>query len=410
VAVQIEPDGNTVLITGKNGAGKSCVLDAITAALCGKKAVPEKPIREGQESAEVVVETENYVIKRTFTAKGGSLTVTNSDGFNAKSPQSLLDKIVGEIAFEPMSFIDYEGRKQRQVLMGLVGLDYSDLDEQMASLRLGRSMAGHDRDGARHQAGAIEVADDVPDEEVSIKHLTDSLENASRHNNEQITLRNNIENVNREMDIKTSQINEGLERIAKLREQIAEETTKIDRVGQRRSNQEKEKAKMAERLEPVIDEATIRAEMEKAGEINAKVQQKRRRAELLAAADKARQEFAALGKKMGLVDAEKAKRLSNTKMPVEGLSVGDTGLLYKGIPLAQVNSAKQLEIAVAISMALNPTLRVIRMDGNNLDHDTLAVISKMVKDSDYQVWVEKVEEDSSVGLYIEDGSIKNQAH
>ena len=34
-AVEITPDGNVVVISGKNGAGKSSVLDAIEAALCG---------------------------------------------------------------------------------------------------------------------------------------------------------------------------------------------------------------------------------------------------------------------------------------------------------------------------------------------------------------------------------------
>ena len=56
-------------------------------------------------------------------------------------------------------------------------------------------------------------------------------------------------------------------------------------------------------------------------------------------------------------------------------------------------------------MELNPTLKVLRMDGNNLDSDSLAAISAIVKENDYQAWIEKVDETGKVGIVIEDGQI-----
>lgn len=48
-AVRIEPNGNGItVISGNNANGKSSVLDAIQAAIGGKRATPEKPIRDGQ--------------------------------------------------------------------------------------------------------------------------------------------------------------------------------------------------------------------------------------------------------------------------------------------------------------------------------------------------------------------------
>ena len=46
--------------------------------------------------------------------------------------QALLDKLVGEISFDPMRFIrGYDAKQQRQILMKLVGLDFEDLDRQI---------------------------------------------------------------------------------------------------------------------------------------------------------------------------------------------------------------------------------------------------------------------------------------
>lgn len=62
VAVEITPEGNVVTINGKNGAGKSSVLDSITAALGGvnKRDIP-KPIRDGEDSAEIALETDELI-------------------------------------------------------------------------------------------------------------------------------------------------------------------------------------------------------------------------------------------------------------------------------------------------------------------------------------------------------------
>ena len=92
-------------------------------------------------------------------------------------------------------------------------------------------------------------------------------------------------------------------------------------------------------------------------------------------------------------------------MPVAGLSVLHNVLAFGGIPLEQVNSAKQLEVCVAISMALNPKLQVLRIDGNALDKDSLATIGQLVADKDYQVWIEKVSDNNLIGFYIEDGTL-----
>jgi len=78
---------------------------------------------------------------------------------------------------------------------------------------------------------------------------------------------------------------------------------------------------------------------------------------------------------------------------------------FQGIPFHQASSSQQLRVSLAIAMALNPTLRIIRIsDGSLLDDHSMAIIREMAKAKDYQIWIEVVGD--RVGIQIEDGLVK----
>ena len=56
-AVHIEPDGSLVVIAGRNGQGKTSVLDSIWYALGGGPAskTTQRPIRDGQDKAALTI-------------------------------------------------------------------------------------------------------------------------------------------------------------------------------------------------------------------------------------------------------------------------------------------------------------------------------------------------------------------
>lgn len=82
-AVDITPKGDLVVLTGANEQGKSSVLDAIMAALCGgrgMKDIPE-PIRRGESWAEVSLDLGDVRVKRIWEHGGKNrIEVTNADG------------------------------------------------------------------------------------------------------------------------------------------------------------------------------------------------------------------------------------------------------------------------------------------------------------------------------------------
>jgi hypothetical protein len=70
MAVEISPADNTVIVTGKNGAG-----NAIWWALSGTKHIQDKPIREGQSKAFIRLDLGSIIVERVFSEKGSSLKV-----------------------------------------------------------------------------------------------------------------------------------------------------------------------------------------------------------------------------------------------------------------------------------------------------------------------------------------------
>ena len=80
--VEISPTGDIVEIAGKNGNGKTSVLDSIYWALGGGKGVQAKPIRTGAETAKIKLqlgekETVSLIVERKFTASGTTLKVSD---------------------------------------------------------------------------------------------------------------------------------------------------------------------------------------------------------------------------------------------------------------------------------------------------------------------------------------------
>ena len=79
-AIRIAPDGSVVVLNGNNRSGKSSTLDAIWAALGGKDASPEVPIREGARRA-----VARLWLERAGHSDPGAVVI--EDGVVAGSPE-----------------------------------------------------------------------------------------------------------------------------------------------------------------------------------------------------------------------------------------------------------------------------------------------------------------------------------
>lgn len=181
-AVHIEPDGSLIVVGGDNDQGKTCVLDSIEYAVNGAGSIPSKPIRAGQKKARVVLNLGDIQVIRTFTKKGTNLVVKNKKGAIFPSPQAMMDKLKGKLAFDPLEFSRMDEKKQAEVLKKLVGLDFDQMDAKHKNLFDQRTTVNRHGKDLKGQLGGMAQHDGVPDDEVSIQILGEQYGKALEHN------------------------------------------------------------------------------------------------------------------------------------------------------------------------------------------------------------------------------------
>jgi len=388
-AVEIKPDGTLQVVTGRNAQGKSSVLDAIWLALGGGTAAREtpRPVRDGEGEAHVTLDLGDLVVTRTWDTEkeNTTLTVTAPDGAKYNSPQTLLDQLVGKLSFDPLAFTRLSGRDQRQALLDLLGLDFTAEDRERARLYEVRLDTGRQA----HAFGDLpKLEKDALLTEVSAAKILDAIGEAQ-------AIANRISRIEDERYLATQEIASIDQHIKELQAKRAKLVSGV-----------KAWDISLTAIEMPADIDALRAELATIEERNKIARDNQRiaagRQQQKALEDK----YTSLGQQIATIDDCKAKALAAAEMPVDGLGFDEQGVTFRGVPFQQASSAEQIRVSLGMAMALNPSLRVIRiMDGSLLDAESMKAIAAMAKDSDYQVWIERVSDDAKGAVVIEDGSV-----
>ncbi len=440
VAVEIVPKGNVIELTGKNGSGKTSVLDCISWAFEGLAKVQDKPIRNGETKAWIKLDLGDYIVERTFktTDKGdvtSSITVTSKDGSVFKQPQTLLDAVFGQLSFDPLKFSRADKKEQVSLLESLVpGFDF-------AKSRVEEQLAYDERTAANRNAKNSSLAHmsfvDVPvpePERVDIAGLTKQMAEASKQNTErekiiaerdkmiagcsekQAQCEDKIKDAQKALEHCRGNIAQWEMDIKMLQNQVKEATLNIEQIEAKGipDVQAVIQTLALGKLEvasfpvpPSVDIDSIKQHLDEATAKNALHEKWVKKNEAKLAVDQFEKQSAALTETINSIQTARFNAVKNAGLPVQGLGFDVDGVNLNGIPFEQCSSGEQLRVSVALAMLSNPKLKVIRVnDGSLLDDDGLALLAKMADEQDYQVWLEKTSGDKTVGIYLEEGRIK----
>jgi chromosome segregation ATPase len=369
-AVEITPAGNLVVIGGQNGQGKSSVLDSIELALGGGKG-PAVPVRRGESKARVVVDLGDLVVRRTWTASGGSqLVVTDREGAKQASPQTLLDRMTGKLSFDPLEFSRQKPELQAETLRKLVGLDLSRLDEERRALYDERTVANRELKAAEIRMQAQTHYADAPAEERSAADVLAAQNAAAAHNRRNDELRHRFRSAamnERELqrmavaasDRQTQAALEVQQALAEL--EAAKEATKAALAALAEGKRAKEQAEAAEAAAKDQDMAQFAKQIAELDALNVKVRSNKFRAAAVARVRELSSRVDGLTADIDAIDGKKCKAVAAVQYPIAGLGIdaASGAVTLNGLPLEQASSAEQLRVSVAIGLALNPKLKVV---------------------------------------------------
>lgn len=396
-AAEIHPDGAMVVLTGKNGAGKSSILNAIWAALGGAEAAPSEPIHAGAERAQINVSlgepgAPELLVERVFTEKGTRLRVTSPDGrAQYRSPQEMLTGLVGALTFDPLAFAAMDDKKREALLRTLVGLDTSDLEEQHATTYRERTELNREL----RAMGDTAYEEEELAEPINVGEERTAHAAAERDHRHYLDLLNAVERARSNLEAQGRRVDELKGMLDRAVETHLEHAHLLERAD----------AALAAATdvdpEPIMERIVAASDHNRAIEI---YENKIKRHD---AAEALRTDIQKKTTRLGEIETEKKARIAQTKMPIEGLGIGEKGVTLDTFPFDQGNFEKRLRASMGIGMALNPTLKIMRVElGSLLDSVHFEIVATTAIETGYQVWMERVTDtDTGVGLYIVDGAI-----
>lgn len=393
VAVDIKPNSNVVEITGKNGQGKTSVLDSIWWALGGAKDIQKSPIRNGADFGFVRLDLGDIVVTRSFARKDDvgdvttKLTVENKEGVKMPSPQALLDKLLGDLCFDPLAFARATSEEQFNKLRTFVpDVDFKAIDA--ANKKDYEARTDLNRRAKERRAAAAQIANtpNIPAERIDETALLNEMDKASKHNTDIEVRKNNRRN----LEIKRKEL---LEQVDDLMAQVADIKAKLDAAGP---------------LPELIDVTALKNRINEARATNEAIALSEQKKNHETTAKQLEVSAEELTKKIEQRDADKQSKIAAAKLPVKGISFGDGIVLLNGVPFEQASDAEQLRASIGIAMALNSKLRVIRVrDGSLLDDESMKIVAEMADQNDFQVWIELVDGSGKVGFVLEAGEVKS---
>lgn len=420
--VDLEPKPGINEVTGLNGAGKSSLLNALS-TLGGKRNIAWKPIHDGAQEARIVIgmdgvgEVPVRMIRTFKTNDSGEIVDTvvieGPGGARFPKPQALLNAIVGEFSFDPLSVLSMDKGRLQSVLEKFV----PDFDFAADKIAFdadfdARTDVNRRLKDVKSQVAGITVPSDTPAEPIDESALVAELQQVGEHNTSIETRKANRQRLADEI-VRHRAEADGYETQAADYRRLADEAdAKAAALRAEADGNDKRLADAGPMPDPK-DASAITARIERARFINAGVAELKRRNALIATADRLQAEADELTKKLDARRAARAETILSAKMPVDGLSFDDDGtVLFNGQPLEQASQAEKIRVSVAIAAALSPKLKVaIVKDGSLLDRNSWALLDKYAEEHGLQLFVETVDSSRPTAIVIEDGRVAgDEAH
>lgn len=392
-AVALAPGQNGLtIIGGKNGQGKTSILDAIAWALGGDKYRPSGAQREGSVIPPLLhVELSNGLIVER-RGKNSDLKVIDPNG--NKGGQTLLNEFIEQLALDLPRFMQSSSKEKANTLLKIIGVgdQLYKLEQQEQTLYNQRHTIGQIADQKKKYAAELPEYPDAPKEPVSASELIRQQQTILARNGENQRKRDHLEAI-------TAQYHQ-------LCSEIAEMYARIQGMENRRDELAADMAIAQTDTAQLVDQSTAELEQNIADveAINVKVRANLDKEKAEEDAKEYDAQYADLTAQIEDLRDQRIQLLAGADLPLPGLSVNDGELIYNGARWDCMSGADQLRVGTAIVRKLNPKCGFVLIDKlEQMDTDTLREFGEWLEAEGLQAIATRVSTGDECSIIIEDG-------
>ena len=444
-------EGNVYFITGDNELGKSTVLKAIGALLTGARdAVLKNGENKGFARMVIGDDGEEYKVELRYTKSNprGTLSITQKGSGMRSDNVSMLQKILGYTDFDAVEFSRWsetaEGRrKQIEVVKSLlpekVRKRIAEIDSEVIDLKDKRLFSN--RELKQYNVLCAEAENNLSSGDVEKFTVPKDITTLMQEQQVAAQLIEKAKTVRASREQRIIQLSAIPERIKQVDEDYLNKIGNIkSRLIEARKAYE-EKLALAEKAykeaQDMLTEDSKQVETDKANQLKSieeeRVDLERRKAnadkwleeyekdnpekldtaERLKAAeeynkkcrivseykekvrlrDSVAKDVDAMEKRLEKLASERENLISDSKLPISGLSFTNEGLELNGVPFiaGKVSDSQIMEVAAKLIIASNPTVKVFRIArGESLGQNRLQAIINIAKENGFQGFIEEV--------------------
>lgn len=456
---EYEADGSSVELAGKNGVGKTSVIDAIRYALTNKSD-RKYIVRRGETEGEILIETDNGLrINRKARTTQADYKSVKKDGREVGSPESFLRDIFTPLQMNPVEFISLPEKQQNAIILDMIEYPWDmqkikewfgeipswvNYDQNILSVlndiqsengEYFQNRQDINREMRNKRAFVEEIAQAIPAgyevekwEKASAGPVYQKIERIRKENEEiqkaksLLELRDNkVRKFEADREIaKTSLARE----IGVRRTQIENEITRME---DQIRNLKAEKESLVEKMEDktaVIEEqykaavAKYDAEVEAYAEyrdkdpqstkeleeeaalienMKAHVNEYRRMQGLQSDVEILKEESDLLTERIEKARSLPGEILETAKIPIAGLTIKDGVPLINGLPVSNLSDGEKLDLCIDVAIQKPNGLQIILIDGvEKLSTPVREALYKKCKDKGLQFIATRTTDDEDL--------------
>lgn len=392
-AVALNPvENGLTVIGGKNGQGKTSVLDAIAWALGGDRYRPSNPEREGSTLPPHIKLTLSNGLTVERSGKNSALKVVDTTG--KRSGQQLLNEFVEQLAIDLPRFLQASNREKADTLLQVIGVGdrIHELEAKERDVYNRRRMIGQDADRKRKYADELPFYPAAPKELVSAMDLIRQQQDILARNGENQRKRMRANQIEHEYGKAAAHVSLLKSQLTAAQKQLTQLEADLEIAQKDALDLQDESTEEVERSLQEIEQINIQV----------RANCDREKAEQDAAYYA--QQYQELTAELEDIRRNKYALLNSAELPLPGLSVEDGELTYNGKKWDCMSGADQLIAATAVVRAVNPKCGFVLLDKlEQLDADTLLNFGSWLEEQGLQAIATRVSTGPECSIIIEDG-------